>query len=456
MIDWTPTLGQNGRPRYLLIADAIAEDIREGVLKPGDRLPPQRKLAYELKVDFTTVSRAYMEAQSRGLIDSHVGRGTFVADAKGGAAETDPLRDAQEDLSMNMPPEPDDPELLQKMRDGMDYISANLISLLRYQSATGTEKDKMAASAWLSMRGLVPKLERLAVTPGAHAAMTAIFSLITKPGDTIVCERITYPGLRAIARRLRLELVGIEMDAQGVLPDALEKAIKDHNPKALYLNPTLQNPTTITLPTERRLAISEIIGRHGLTLIEDDAYGFIPHKAPAPIAVSAPDLTWHIGGLAKCIGAGLRLAYTVAPSGKCAFALEQALRATNVMPSPLSMALATQWIEDGTADGIRRFIRSETVARQEIAAKALDGLDYVSTPNAFNLWLKLPNGAGRADLMARMAGRHIGIIPADAFTVSEQVDEHVRVCLGGSLTREALESGLSFMANTLHHEAFIG
>ncbi|HBM61635.1 MAG TPA: GntR family transcriptional regulator, partial [Citreicella sp.] len=133
---------------------------------------------------------------------------------------------------------------------------------------------------------------------------------ITRPGDTVLCERVTYPGIRNIAARFGVTLIGLDMDAEGVTPEALSDAIARHRPKALYLNPTLQNPTTLTIPVDRRLALAEVLRVEGLTLIEDDAYGFIPAKAPAPIALSAPDLTWHIGGLAKCIGAGLRLAFT--------------------------------------------------------------------------------------------------------------------------------------------------
>ncbi len=83
------------------------------------------------------------------------------------------------------------------------------------------------------------------------------------------------------------------------------------------------------------MEIAEILLRHRLPLIEDDAYGFIPAAAPAPFATLAPDLTWHIGGLAKCLGAGLRLAYTVAPNARAAFSLAQPLRASAVMPSPI-------------------------------------------------------------------------------------------------------------------------
>lgn len=123
--------------------------------------------------------------------------------------------------------------------------------------------------------------------------MTAVLSTMTRPGDVVLCEAVTYPGLRAIAARMGLQLVGIPMDASGVMPDALDAAIHLHQPKALYLNPTVQNPTTLTVPRDRRMEIAEVLLRHRLPLIEDDAYGFIPAAAPVPFATLAPDLTAH-------------------------------------------------------------------------------------------------------------------------------------------------------------------
>jgi len=246
------------------------------------------------------------------------------------------------------------------------------------------------------------------------------------------------------------------MDASGVMPDALDAAIHLHQPKALYLNPTVQNPTTLTVPRDRRMEIAEVLLRHRLPLIEDDAYGFIPAAAPVPFATLAPDLTWHIGGLAKCLGAGLRLAYTVSPSAKAAYSLSQAMRASAVMPSPICMALATRWIEDGTADAIRHFVRSESAARHKIAIEALPDLDVRGEPEAFSIWLKLPKGFSRAELMGRMAGRHVGLMPSDAFTVLGAPDEHVRVCLGGIVNREQLRAGLLFMANSLSDAGWMG
>ncbi|MEM9231980.1 MAG: PLP-dependent aminotransferase family protein [Pseudomonadota bacterium] len=443
---WTPELRQGGAARYLQLADAIASGIQDGTLSLGDRLPPQRRLADQLGIDFTTVSRGYGEARRRGLVNSHVGRGTFVSQARGTATTREMRRSADIDLTMNLPPEPDDPTLLARMESGLQTVSANLVDLLRYQSSTGGQVDKEAASSWLSLRGLVPTLDRIAVTPGAHPTMLAILMGLTQPGDTVLCEDVTYPGFRGIAGRLGLRLIGLPGDPDGIDTEALDEAIRIHEPKALYLNPTLQNPTTRTISLARREEIAQVILEHQLPLIEDDAYGFIPPHPPAPLASFAPELVWHIGGLAKCIGAGLRLAYTVAPSGHGARELAHQLKVISVMPSPLLMALATRWITDGTADHIRRFIREETLKRQAIAAQILSQSTYESLPHAFNVWLQLPEGHSRADVVARMVGTGVGIMPSDAFTVAGEPAESLRVCLGGRITRSELRDSLGLLA----------
>ena len=242
MHDWTPNLATSDKPRYLAIADAIAEDIRSGRLTASDRLPPQRKLARRLEIDFTTVARGYLEAQKRGLIESHVGRGTFVR--KSARRMHAPMARHPEivDLSMNLPPEPDDPELLDRMQDGLEAVGRDLVSLLRYQGFGGVQADKDAASNWLSRRALVPPQERLFIAPGAHSALLGIFGLVAKSGDVILSEDLTYPGTRSIAAQLGLKLVGLPMDDEGVDADAFADACARLAPKALYLNPTLLNP----------------------------------------------------------------------------------------------------------------------------------------------------------------------------------------------------------------------
>jgi DNA-binding transcriptional MocR family regulator len=429
----------------LAIADIMAADIKAGRLVEGDRLPPQRQLASRLQINFTTVARGYVEAQKRGLIESKVGRGTIVRPTgRGAKSSTQPV-----DLTMNLPPEPSDPELLARMQSGFISVSRDLVALLRYQAFGGSPADKEAASAWLSRRALVPAQERVFVAPGAHAAIQGVLSLLARPGETILCEAITYPGVRAIAAQLGLNLLGLPMDEQGIDPDALASACRTSNPRALYINPTLQNPTTLTVPEERRLAIVAVARRFGLPILEDDAYGFIPPHGLPPLAMLAPDLTWHVAGLAKCIGAGLRAAFVVAPSARAGWPFVAALRAATVMASPLTLALATRWIEDGTADLILRFIRSEMAARQQLATSLLSNVTYRSAELAFNIWISLPPDWTRSAFIGQMRAMPIGIVPSDAFVVAGELGERVRVCLGGPIDRDGLRRALDFMAHLL-------
>jgi DNA-binding transcriptional MocR family regulator len=452
MNEWIPDLTQSDKPRYIAIADLIASDVKEGRLSAGDRLPPQRRLASRLAIDFTTVARGYSEAQKRGLVESRVGQGTFVRAALEPKREPRPSAHPRAeivDLSMNLPPEPDDPGLIAKMQAGVEEVSRDLVSLLRYQGFGGAPADKDAASAWLGRRALVPSQDRIFVTPGAHPALLGIFGILAKPGEVLLCEAITYPGARSIAAQLGVNLVGLPMDADGVDPDAFADACKRLAPKGLYLNPTLQNPTTLTVPERRRNEIAAIARRTKVPIIEDDAYGFIPVHGPAPFAAIAPDITWHVAGLAKCIGAGLRAAYVVAPDMRSAWPFAAAVRAACVMASPLTLALATRWIEDGTADAILRFIRSETAARQSLAKEILPSGSFKSDPLSFNLWAPLPSGWTRSAFIGHMRSTGVGVVASDAFTVHGTPPEAVRVCLGGPTTRPAIRRALVYMAHAL-------
>src|SRR5258706_3715598 len=207
MTDWMPNLAASDKPRYLAIADAIAQDIRSGRLGASDRLPPQRQLARRLDIDFTTVARGYVEAQKRGLIESKVGQGTFVREKQRPRRGQQMPAPRPVDLSMNLPPEPNDPDLIERMQAGVEYVSRDIVSLLRYQGFGGTQADKDAASSWLGRRALVPAQERIFVSPGAHPALLGILAILAESADTVVCEAITYPGIRSIAAQLGLKLI---------------------------------------------------------------------------------------------------------------------------------------------------------------------------------------------------------------------------------------------------------
>ncbi|GJD42030.1 MULTISPECIES: PLP-dependent aminotransferase family protein [Methylobacterium] len=451
---WTPDLGRWGKPHYLAIAEAIADDIRTGRLAVAERLPPQRALAERLELNFTTVARGYVEAQRRGLVEARVGQGTFVA---GPAMPVPalrimaPRRHGPVDFTMNLPPEPDDPALLARMQGGLASVSEDLPNLLRYQGFGGTPEDKDAAIEWLRRRGLEASRDRLLICPGAHAAIGAVMSLVAQPGDTICCETLTYPGARALAAHLGMRLVGLPMDAEGIDAAAFAATCTRHAPKALYLNPTLQNPTTITISPARRADIVTVARRYNVAIIEDDAYGFVPVTPATSFYQLAPEITYHVAGLAKCLGAGLRLAYMLAPSARAALQLTAALRASTVMASPITTALATRWIGDGTAEAILAFVRSESRVRQGIATGMLGRHGATADPAGFHLWLSLPEGWTRSAFASQARAAGIGAVASDAFLAAGEAPEAVRICLGGLAGRAEIAQSLEILAHALSH-----
>lgn len=444
---WCPVLTRNGKPAYLEIVDAIARDVALGKLQPQDALPPQRVLAQMLGLNFSTVSRAYAQAQRRGLIVSKVGQGTVIA-APTMAAKTAAVA---ADFTMNLPPEPDQPPLLARMQDGMRRLTehTHLADLLRYQDFGGSEADRQAGAQWLSRRLPAVSAQNVLVSPGAQSALMAILSGLARPGDSLCCDALTFTGLKTLAAHLGLKLIGLPSDGDGMDADALAAACRDHAPKALYLNPTLHNPTTVTLSDPKRRALAAVARQFHLPIIEDDAYGALPLNPPPPLAALAPELTYHIAGLAKCLGAGLRIAYVLAPEGQRQAKLSQALRATSGMASPVTAALARLWIADGTADAVLDFIRAETEARRRLAAEILPAGLFHSQPHAFHLWLKLPPPWTRLDFLTHLRNLNLGVVTGDAFAVTHPAPEAVRLCIGGPIDRPHLRQALILLDQTL-------
>jgi len=451
--NWSPSISKAGGPLYLAIADALATDIASGRLTDGFRLPPQRTLADQLGIDFTTVSRAYAEARKRGLVEGRVGQGTYVTarrPASSGSAVTGII-----DMSMNLPPRFDDPDLAAAMWDGIAQLQSShgLDLLMRYQEAGGTSRDRAAGAAWLAPRLGEIDTGRLLVTPGAQGALLALLGTLAAPGETICAEALTYPGLLAVAQHLRIHVAGIAMDAQGLIPEAFEEACRKHAPKILYCTPTLHNPTTATLSLARRERIVSIARQHNVLIVEDDAYGALPAKPVAAFVTLAPDITYHVAGLAKCVAPALRVAYVVVPQGRTVAHLAGAVRATAGMASPLTSAVATHWVENGIAHSVLAAIRTEAKQRQAIVSKILPAKLIQADPEGFHVWLKLPGHWNRSDFAARLRSAGIGVVTSDAFATTEPAPEAVRLGLGAAPSHASLAASLEVVAALLAQQS---
>ena len=447
---WLRRLELGERPAYLSIADLIAEDVRNGRLTPRDRLPTLRELSEQLHLNYTTVARAYAEARKRGLIDSRPGMGTYVR----GSAPALPLRGGSgAEMTMNLPPEPQDAALIERLQSSAADLMARAdpYALLRYQDFGGTPEDREAAVQWLRHR--VPDCDaaRVLVCPGIHSALAALISQLARPGELICVESLTYPGIKAMASQLGVQLHALTLDDEGPSAADFELACKTLKPKALYCNPTLSNPTTTTTSRVRREALADIALRYSIPIIEDDAYSMLPRAVPAALALLAPELTYYITGLSKCLGAGLRTAYVCAPSERAAQRLAGALRATTVMASPITNALATRWVNDGSAMAMLQAIREESILRQAMAAEHLVKHRVLAQPEGFHLWLPLDSTWSVVEFASFLRTQGVGVVASAAFSTDGDPPDAVRICLGGPLTRDECDHALRLIKDTLDH-----
>jgi DNA-binding transcriptional MocR family regulator len=453
MTSWIPDLSGRNGPRYRAIAEALSEDVREGRLAAGAQLPTQRDLAWKLHLTVGTVSRAYAEAERRGLIAGEVGRGTYVRHSAGTAPAMpgDTLGERPDpdfiDLTINRPSAAAEAAA---MAAALQELAADpeLGALLDYQAPAGRDADRIAGTAFLQRCGLVTAPEQVLVTAGGQHAMACVIGSLTQPGDTLGAEALTYPGLRALARLLQLRVVPIAMDEQGLVPDALDVACRAAPVRALYTMPTLHNPTTATMPVARRQALAELVERHGVTLIEDDVYGFLLDEPLPPLAHYAPQHGIYITSTSKSLIPALRIGYVHAPQAKVE-PIAAAVRATVYSAPPLMARIAARWVADGTAERLVAEKRREMRTRSRRAREILSCIEVSGDPAAAHLWLTLPE-PWRADDFAAAARRcGVGIVPAAAFAVTRQPPNAVRICLGAQATAERVERGIARLAALL-------
>ncbi len=449
---WAVAISASDKPAYVAVADLISDEIQSGTLAANQRLPTLRKLARALKLNFTTVARGYAEAQRRGLIDTRAGSGTFVREiiASGPIRRSAP--GSQVDMTMNMPPEPRDRHVTQKIRDGFAALAGDMdpYELLRYQEFGGAAEDREAGVHWMSRHLKDLGSARVLVCPGIQTALWALCAVLApRIGDAIACEAVTYPGLKGIAAQLGLRLVGLPWDDSGIDPAAFGALCASDLPKALYLNPTFNNPSTATMSQQRREAVAEIARRYSVPIIEDDAYGHLPSERPAALASLAPELTFYVTGFAKCLGAGLRIAYIAAPNARYTARIAATMRTTLVMASPPLVRLVTRWIHDGTALAATVAIREESRARQLLAREVLRNAQYRTKKDAFHLWLDVPEQWTRNEFATHLRAHGVPVVVSDSFTIAGTPPEAVRVCLGGPADRDECRHSLGLIEDAI-------
>ena len=445
-LSWTPDKENLPRPYYLALANQLENDIRSGKLAPGTQLPPQRELADYLGVNFTTVTRAYDLCKERNLIYGITGRGSFVSSLPG----------TQLNNSCGNIIELGIVNGFDSVRKPVIEATENVLKkgyleqLYSYAEPAGHIHQRAAGVRWMAQLDVKTDISHTAIFSGAQNVISAALLSLFKLGDKIATDFFTYANLIGTARMMHIPLVPVAGDQDGMIPDELEKACRTNKISGIFLMPNCANPTTITLPEERKKALANVIRKHNLILIEDDHDGALRNSNGHSLYSYLPEQTVYICGSTKGLCSGLRVTFAAFPElyrGR----LLNGLHHLSIKTSSLDAEIMTELIMSGKAEQILR-------EKRELARNANAVFDSVFPENAdpkkqysFFRFLSLPNiKTDGVQLEQFLLESGVSVHHSERFAVHKQTKESfLRISISSAENEKRLRQGLEIVRNLL-------
>lgn len=427
---WTTSEG----PLYQLLANGLTRLITAGVLRDGDVLPPERRMAESLDVSRGTVVASYDRLRDAGLVVRSQGSGTTVR-LEGEAvipAHARPVGDplfqpaqGSIDLLMAVPTE------LDRVRDHIRNFELDSADPVLW---TSQPEGLLALRATIARRiteqGLETDPDQLLVTAGAQQGVALVVSLLVGPGDVVLTEATTWPGLSDTARRLGARVIGVPMDDDGVIVEELEATIRRFRPALIGLNPHHHNPTGTRLSDRRRVAVSNLAAEYRVPLLEDRVVASLAfdRRVPAPLASHNPEaVSLTVDSISKSAWPGMRIGWIRADHQSISDLRSSRALADLFSPIPTQL-MAIPVIED--LDAIVEDRVAQLRHRAEVlSAQLAEHLPDWERPRILGgmvSWNALPSGSATG--FARTASRHgVAIATESEFATSVGTDRHIRI-----------------------------
>lgn len=436
MTIWVPSIDTAAGPIYLAIADALEADILSGVLARGDRLPPQRELAYQLGVTLGTVTRAYGEAERRRLVKGETGRGTYIAPESQKVSPLVPKEDEPEvcDLARNFAY----PHLNPSLSDGLVRMAktAGIESLNGFVPSEGLKAHRETGVLVFKDYGLDADPDRVAVTCGAQHGIQVTCQALFLPGDAVALDQFSYPSIFSSLAALGLKAIPVPAvrRADGGLgamdPEALAQAACLHNVKGVFLMPNMQNPTTHTMSDAERQALVEVARKRDLKIIEDDPYTpFLTETLPA-FGALAPERTASIASISKVCSPGSRIGFVHVPA-PYEGSIRNKIGESTWMASPITAELISGWVREGHLKKALRTKRQANRIRFEMASRILAPYFLQGDSQKVFAWLTLPDEVDPDALQAALSHQGVSVLSSRYFQAKGQKPEpYIRITFG--------------------------
>ena len=431
-------LDPNKKPVYKELAAIIAEEIATNKLPKGSKLPPYRILSWKLGVAEGTVLKAYRELERNCLIVPRIGDGSYVHESTNN--DNNRFRNAPinikpenlsgshkfHDLSRNQSFIFDD---MSKWRDIFDLSKMpkdDLYFLLNYTDEQGLLAHRQAGAKWLNI-DIDPK--HIVCTNGAQHALQISLKAVMRSQESIAVDEYTYPGILSLAKHMNIRIISIKMDKNGLCPDDLAKKFNLYRFSAIFLTPTIHNPTNSAMPETRRDVIADFCKSHGVFILEDETQGMISKVNYRSFFDRLPAQTILLASVSKCLSSGLRAGYLVAPEHMLT-RIRYIVQEICHMATPLSHEYATRCITNGYAQEHMDKTRNEIMRRKEFVNEALEGVEYYSLDYSAHYWFPLPAKSTDTDVVATLRKKNILVSPSSHFCSKKVQDSYfIRTCV---------------------------
>lgn len=453
-MSWKPDRKALKRPFYLSIASLLEQEIMNGLLSPGTKLPPQRELADFLDVNFTTITRAYRLCMAKGLIYAVTGSGTFVSPnaARSITISTEKISSECIDLGFVASFEQSNDIVVETVKRviGKSYLD----KLLNYNDPTGIPHQKKAGLNWMESFGIRSDSEHMAIVSGSQNALAIALVALFEPGNRIATDIYTYANFIELAKMLHIKLVPIPGDRFGMLPEELGNQCRQTDIHGIFLMPSCSNPTTIMISDCRKRELASVIRKHRLILLEDDIHAFltagIDPDYKQPMFDLLPEQTVYICGTSKSICSGLRVAYMVFGEAMHKKIL-RAIFNINVKTSSLDAEIITELILSGKAFDI--VSRKKQLA--QFANAIYEGYFPQNSPTghhplSFYRWLPIQGHFNAEQIVADLEQAGIRVFHSNRFLSGHATsDQHLRIALSSTNSLRELRSGLEILKQYL-------
>jgi GntR family transcriptional regulator/MocR family aminotransferase len=462
-------LPESNAPLFHRIAQAVANAIRRGQLRAGDRLPSTRALAQELGVHRKTVVAAYAELRAQGLAASEPARATIVARALPVAVEravstplaqrsrfplpaqsapfAGPLRDKGiltlfggiPELRFAWPK-----ELARAY--GRALRRADGHRLLDYGDPRGEAHLRAAlADLMRRTRGVPALADNIVVVRGALHGLYLTARALLRPGDCVAVEALSHPSAIGVLRLVGARVEPIPVDAGGLDVAKLAELCTRTRVRAVYLTPCHQLPTTVTLAAPRRKKLLELARQHELVLFEDD-YDHECHYDGRPALPLAAADRWgvvvYLGTFSKVLAPGLRLGFIVA-TPDVARQLADYRAFVDQQGDHVQERAIADLLEDGDLERfVRHARRVYLVRRDALCAElraAMPSLEFVPPRGGMAVWLRAP-GVDTDAWAARAYAAGVAFQPGSIFGVDAAPTDCARVGFAACTPRELAEA----------------